>query len=106
MSSESTPILSRAISYFEVFMTQLEELGREHELLEPWTKTGLDWATKYYKRMDDTDVYVVTMCEFLERYIAAERSAANLNLQFSILLYASRGSKLIGNLTTSRTRRI
>jgi hypothetical protein len=62
MSSESTPVLLRAISSFEMFMTEWEKLAEQHELLQPWTKIGLKWAKKYYTRMDDTDVYVVTMC--------------------------------------------
>ena len=69
MSSESTPILSRAIIHFEMFMTGLEELGKHHKILKPWTQIGLRWATKYYIRMDDTDVYVITMCTFIDCYI-------------------------------------
>lgn len=44
-------------------MTELEEVGDEHELLKPWTDIGVHWATKYYIRMDDTDAYVITMCK-------------------------------------------
>ena len=62
MSSESTPVLSRAISNFEMFMTEWEKLGEQHEMLRPWTEIGLRWAKKYYTRMDDTDAYVITMC--------------------------------------------
>ena len=64
MSSESTPVLSRAISSFEMFMTDWEILGAEHSILKFWTDIGLDWAKKYYIRMDETDAYVVTMCKF------------------------------------------
>lgn len=71
MSTETTPILSRAIIFFEMFMTELEKLGSQHEILEPWTDTGLHWAKKYYARMDDTDVYIVTMCRSLNWYITA-----------------------------------
>jgi len=49
---------------FEVFMTTLEYFGDGNELLKPWTKIGVKWATKYYKRMDDTDTYVISMCKF------------------------------------------
>lgn len=63
MSSESTPVLSRAISHFEMFMTEWEKLGAQHDVLKFWTEIGLDWAKKYYVRMDDTDAYVVTMCK-------------------------------------------
>ncbi|KAF8485487.1 hypothetical protein F5888DRAFT_1570820, partial [Russula emetica] len=61
MSSESTPVLLRAISSFEMFMTEWEKLGEQHKMLRPWTEIGLRWAKKYYIRMDDTDTYVVTM---------------------------------------------
>jgi hypothetical protein len=104
MSRESTPILSYAIIEFEMFMTSLERLGKQHKILKPWTDVGLHWATKYYDRMDDTDAYVVTMCKFLKSVCYC--SATNLNLQFSILLYASRGSKMSGEPHTSGNRRI
>ena len=48
MSSESTPVLLRAISDFEMFMTEWEKLGAEHEVLKFWTEIGLHWAKKYY----------------------------------------------------------
>ena len=64
MSSESTPVLSRAISGFEMFMSEWERLGDQHEILRLWTEIGLHWAKKYYVRMDETDVYVVAMCKF------------------------------------------
>jgi hypothetical protein len=48
MSSESTPVLSHAISDFEMFMTEWEKLGAEHEVLKFWTEIGLHWAKKYY----------------------------------------------------------
>jgi len=64
MSSESTPVLLCAISSFEMFMTDWEILGAEHSILKFWTDIGLDWAKKYYIRMDKTDAYVVTMCKF------------------------------------------
>ena len=64
MSSESTPVLSHAISDFEMFMTDWEKLGDQHDGLKFWTDIGLDWAKKYYIQMDETDAYVVTMCKF------------------------------------------
>lgn len=69
MSSESTPVLSHAISSFETFMTEWEKLGKEHEKLRPWTEIGLRWAKKYYIRMDDTDAYIVTMCQSSNYYL-------------------------------------
>jgi hypothetical protein len=62
MSSKSTLVLSHAISDFEKFMTGLESLGNNYEILWPWTEIGLKWAKKYYVRMDDTDAYIITMC--------------------------------------------
>jgi len=61
MSFESTPVLSYAISTFEMFMTRWENLGKAYEVLRPWTEIGLKWARKYYIRMDDTDAYVIAM---------------------------------------------
>ena len=63
MSSESTPVLSFAITSFEKLMTEWETLAERHEILRPWVEIGLRWAKKYYIRMDDTIVYVVTMCK-------------------------------------------
>lgn len=60
MSSESTPVLSGAITSFEQLMTEWEQYGK-HDELKVWTEIGLKSAKKYYKRMDDTDAYVVTM---------------------------------------------
>jgi hypothetical protein len=76
MSSESMPVLSRAIINFEMFMTEWEKLGKQHRILRPWTQIGLRWATKYYIRMDDTEVYVISMCKFEHHCSAAD---ADLN---------------------------
>jgi len=64
MSSKSTPVLSHAISSFEMFITDWEILGAKHSILKFWTEIGLHWAKKYYIQMDNTDAYVVTMCKF------------------------------------------
>ena len=63
MSAESMPVLSGAVPSFEIFMTQWERLRTDFPVLKPWIDIGLQWAKKYYIRMDDTDVYVVAMCE-------------------------------------------
>jgi hypothetical protein len=73
MSTETTPILSHAIITFEMFMTEWEKLAAQHAVLKPWIKIGLQWATKYYVRMDDTEAYVVTMCKLRNRPITAYR---------------------------------
>lgn len=67
MSSEWTPVLSRAIINFEMLMSEWERIAEQHECLKPWIKIGLHWATKYYIRMDDTEAYVVAMCKFVNR---------------------------------------
>jgi len=74
MSAESMPVLSGAVPSFEIFMTRWEKLRDTFPLLKPWVDVGLQWAKKYYTRMDDTDAYAVAMCELLPR------SLSNLNV--------------------------
>lgn len=64
MSGEKTPILSGAIPAFEMFMSSWEKLGREHSRLKDLIKPGLDWAYKYYGRMDRTKAYIIAMCKY------------------------------------------
>ena len=64
MSAESHPILSGAIPTFEQFMTTWEQLRDEHPHLSPMITRGLEWAYKYYGRMDHTRAYVVAMCKW------------------------------------------
>jgi hypothetical protein len=64
MSKEKTPVLAGAIPSFERFMSRWERLAEKNAHLAPAIQIGLDFATKYYKRMDDTDAYVVAMCEY------------------------------------------
>ena len=63
MSAEQTPVLSGTIPAFEMFMSAWETLGEKHLQLAQWTKVGLEWAVKYYGRMDATCAYIITMCE-------------------------------------------
>ena len=65
------PVITHAIIRFEMFMTDLEMVKKEHEVLMPWVDVALSWAYKYYKRMDDNDIYVITMCECLRSTLAA-----------------------------------
>ncbi len=99
MSTHMTPVLSGAIPSFELFMTQWEKLGDEHLNLKAWTDIGLKWATKYYKRMDDTDAYVISMCEFLchNRFHFFSESWT----QSSTLVYAFHGLRKSGITTIS-----
>jgi hypothetical protein len=64
MSKEKTPVLAGAIPSFEQFMSRWERLAEKNAHLAPAIQIGLNFATKYYKRMDDTDAYVVAMCEY------------------------------------------
>lgn len=65
MSAHATPVLSGALPSFELFMTQWERLGELHANLKPWTDIGLKWANKYYRRMDNTNVFIIATCKFL-----------------------------------------
>lgn len=85
-------------------MTELEEVGESHEVLKPWTDIGVQWATKYYIRMDNTDAYVITMCKSFNERITA--LTTNFVFQSSILPYASLGSKAYGAASLSRKQRM
>jgi hypothetical protein len=63
MSLESLPCLGQAIPTFELFMLGWENLTKNEPCLELWIRVGLQWARKYYTRMDDTNAYVFAMCE-------------------------------------------
>jgi hypothetical protein len=63
MSKEKTPVLAGTIPTFERFMTAWERLAARNKSLAPAIRKGLDAAYKYYKRMDNTDAYVVAMCK-------------------------------------------
>jgi len=63
MSLEKTPVLCGSIPTFEVFMSAWEKLAKGNQRLEKFIQPGLDWAYKYYDRMDCTRAYVITMCK-------------------------------------------
>jgi hypothetical protein len=50
-----------------MFMTAWEQLGERNPCLAQWTSIGVEWAVKYYDKMDKTCAYVVAMgkCEIL-----------------------------------------
>lgn len=62
VSGEKLPRLGLSVPYFELFMTGWEELRDDQPRLKPWIKVSLDWAGKYYNRMDETTAYVIAMC--------------------------------------------
>ena len=68
MSVESTPSLIYALPYFEAFMSKLEHLGKEYPIIKPWTKLAEQKATKYYRKMDETDAHVMAICTFIYLY--------------------------------------
>jgi hypothetical protein len=102
MSAHMTPVLSGAIPSFELFMARWEKLGEEHHNLRAWTEIGLKWATKYYKRMDDTDAYVISMCELLfdDSFYFSESLT-----KFLTHVSAFHGLKTSGRKTTSLLRK-
>ncbi len=67
MSSERTPVLLGAIPAFEMFMTKWEKIAEsDSEQLrhvKPLVEPGLEWATRYYSRMDGTKAYIISMCK-------------------------------------------
>ncbi|KAF8230270.1 hypothetical protein L208DRAFT_1282653, partial [Tricholoma matsutake] len=64
MLKDKTPILAGTIPSFEQFMSCWEQLAKKNVHLAPAIKIGLDFTMKYYKQIDDTDAYVVAMCEY------------------------------------------
>jgi hypothetical protein len=63
MSSEGLPRLGRAIPTFELFMRGWEKLAADTPRLKPWIDKGLRWARQYYTCMDDTNSFLLAMCE-------------------------------------------
>ena len=66
MSSDKAPILAGAVPSFERLMSVWEDLAADDLMQDvaPAIQVGLEWAYKYYKRMDHTSAYVVNMCEY------------------------------------------
>jgi hypothetical protein len=51
-------------------MTSLEDLGDQNGELKPITDVGIQWATKYYERMDHSRAYAIAMCKSSQIYIS------------------------------------
>lgn len=64
MAAEKTPVLAGAIPTLERFMSRWEWLAQLQEDVAPAIRAGLDVAYRYYSRMDSTDVYIISMCEY------------------------------------------
>ena len=60
MCGETTPLLSGAIPAFEMFMTCWENMSQRANL-KSIIAPGLEWAAKYYGRMDRTRAYIIAM---------------------------------------------
>jgi hypothetical protein len=63
MSAENSPMLSVAIPAFELFMSKWDLLAEKHPRLDRWISVGRFLAEKYYKRMDLTKAYIISMGE-------------------------------------------
>lgn len=63
LAAEEMPVLAGVIPVFEIFMTRWETLAEKKRSLKPIIEEGLKWAKKYYNRMDNTDAYIIGMCE-------------------------------------------
>lgn len=61
MCAERTPVLSCAVPAFEMFMTVWESLQTKYPHLARFITPGLESAVKYYRKMDNTRAYLVTM---------------------------------------------
>lgn len=64
MSKQKTPVLAGVVPSFERMMTKLEKLAERRPALAPAINIGLEFAYKYYKKMDETDAYIVSMCKY------------------------------------------
>jgi hypothetical protein len=64
MSKEKMPVLAGVIPMFECFMSSWETLARvkENRHLKDALEMGLEFAKKYYNKMDNTNAFVIAMC--------------------------------------------
>ena len=67
MSSENTPILAATILAFELFLSAWEAMKTDRDLAEENVASiiapGLTLAKSYYKKLDDSNAYIIAMCE-------------------------------------------
>ena len=64
MSGKSTLLLDGAILVFKMFMSVWENLANKKPHLKRYINIGLEWATKYYVKMNGTCAYIIVMCEY------------------------------------------
>ena len=96
MSSESRPVLSRAVPAFELFMTAWENLRDSNKHMKPFILVGLYWANHYYGRMDNTRAYVIAMCKSLFLLALQVRMPTFTHHQWLTHIYNSAGLKSSG----------
>jgi hypothetical protein len=99
MSAEKTPVLATSMVHFEMFMTNWEKLGDKNPNIKQYTDIGLKWATKYYKRMDDSKAYLIAQREFI--LLCPLNPGMLKRMQSLIHEYASGISRNIGGPGTS-----
>ena len=56
-------MLAGVIPTFERFMSAWETLSEKNPHLAVAINKGLSFASKYYKKMDDTKAYILAMCK-------------------------------------------
>ena len=64
MSKQKTPVLAGVVLSFERMMTKLEKLAEHRPALASAINIGLECVYKYYKKMDETDAYIVSMYKY------------------------------------------
>lgn len=82
------------IPCFELFMTAWEVLQDANPCMKLSIDIGLQWVTKYYKRMDNTWAYVIAMCEW--HHHLQPMIHTNILYQSLIWPFACHGFKTIG----------
>ncbi|KAJ7483095.1 hypothetical protein B0H11DRAFT_1723367, partial [Mycena galericulata] len=67
MSSQNTPILAATIPAFELFLSAWEAMKDDEDLEEENVasiiRPGLNLAKSYYKKLGDSNAYIIAMCE-------------------------------------------
>lgn len=65
---KGVPTLCFAIEHLERLMSAWEGLpqrfGDRGPYLEKYTRIGIERAVKYYKKMDDSHAYILSMCAY------------------------------------------
>lgn len=67
LAGQHVPTLCYSIQYMERFITAWEELPNKcgsvrAARIRPYVQVGVRWATKYYKKLDNSYAYVISMC--------------------------------------------